>query len=162
MNAQITHRIGLAGLLALSMQSICAFAAENSEALLNVYNWADYIGEATLENFEREYGIKVNYDVYDTSEIVDTKLMAGHSDYDVVLHSAGFASRLIPIGIYKRLDKTKLTNWNNLDPVLLDRVAQYDPGHEFGVPYMWGTTGFSYNRDMIVERMPDAPLRSCQ
>jgi len=162
MNAQITGRLGSAGLLLLVMQSVCTFAGENNEAVLNVYNWADFIGETTLENFEREYGIKVNYDVYDTSEIVDTKLMAGHSNYDVVLHSAGFSSRLIPVGIYQRLDRSKLNNWKNLDPTLLDRVAQYDPDNKFGVPYMWGTTGFSYNYDMIVDRMQDAPFNSAE
>jgi len=129
MNIQITNKIGSVGLVLLLMQSICAYAGENPDAVLNVYNWADFIGEMTLENFEREYDIKVNYDVYDTSEIVDTKLMAGHSNYDVILHSAAFSSRLIPVGIYQRLDKSKLKNWKNLDPILLDRVGQYDPGN---------------------------------
>ena len=160
MNDRMTRLTTLGGLLLLLAQSVSVVAEENTEAVLNVYNWADYIGETTLEDFEREYGIKVNYDVYDTSEIVDAKLMAGNSGYDVVLHSAGFSSRLIPAGIYQRLDRDKLSNWNNLDKALLQSVAQYDPGNQYGVPYMWGTTGFSYNFDMIAERMQDAPFDS--
>lgn len=135
-------------------------AEQSDEAVLNVYNWADYIGQTTLADFEKEYGIKVNYDVYDTSEIVDTKLMAGNSGYDVILHSAGFASRLLSKGIYQPLDKAQLSNWKNLDIALLARVAQFDPDNLYGVPYMWGTTGFSYNYDMLVKRMPGAPLNS--
>ena len=160
MNDRVTRLGTLGGLLLLLMQSVFAHAAKNDEAILNVYNWSDYIGETTLEDFEREYGIKVNYDVYDTSEMVDAKLMAGNSGYDVVLHSAAFSSRLIPVGIYRRLDKDKLSNWKNLDQTLLDSVAQYDPGNQYGVPYMWGTTGFSYNFEMVAERMQGAPFNS--
>ena len=126
MNDRVTRLGTLGSLLLLLMQSVFAYAAKNDEAILNVYNWSDYIGETTLEDFEREYGIKVNYDVYDTSEMVDAKLMAGNSGYDVVLHSAAFSSRLIPVGIYRRLDKDKLPNWKNLDQTLLDSVAQYE------------------------------------
>ena len=137
---------------------IARAAAE--EPLLNIYNWADYIGADTVANFEAEYGIEVNYDIYETSEMVDAKLMAGNSGYDLVLHSAAFSSRLISVGIYQPLDKTRLPNWKHLDPALLDRFDHFDPGVRFGVPYMWGTTGFTYNVDMIRERMPDAPVES--
>lgn len=145
--------------LGTSLLSFCA-ATVTAQEELNVYNWADYIGEDTLANFEQEFGIKVNYDVYDNSAIVDTKLMAGRSGYDVVLHAASNSAQLIPIGVFLELDKTKLPNWENLDPGLLARVEQFDPGNRYGFPYMWGTTGFSYNEDMILERMPDAPLNS--
>ncbi len=134
--------------------------AAAEESLLNIYNWADYIGADTIANFEAEYGIEVNYDIYETSEMVDAKLMAGNSGYDLVLHSAAFSSRLISVGIYQPLDKTRLPNWKHLDPALLERFAQFDPGVRYGVPYMWGTTGFTYNVDMIRERMPDAPVES--
>jgi putrescine transport system substrate-binding protein len=127
---------------------------------LNVYNWADYIGETTLQQFEEEFGITVNYDVYDTAAIVDTKLMAGRSGYDVVIHAASNSAQLIPIGVFQALDKSKLSNWQNLDPILLSRVAQFDPDNRFGFPYMWGTTGFSYNKRLVLERMPEAPLNS--
>ena len=157
---QIADKLLFLTLYCFVFQSVEIVAAEDGEAVLNIYNWVDYIGETTIEDFEREFGIKINYDVYSTSEIVDVKLMAGNSGYDVVLHSAGFASRLIPVGIYQPLDKEKLPNWKNLDLALLDRFSEYDPGNEYGVPYMWGTTGFSYNRDMINERMEDAPFNS--
>ena len=135
-------------------------ASQNEPSILNVYNWADYIGETTVSDFEREYGIKVNYDIYDSSEMVDAKLMAGKSGYDVVLHSASNSARLIPIGMFLPLDKRRLPNWKNLDPVLLASFSKYDPGNKFGVPYMWGTTGFAYNQDLIQERMENAPVDS--
>ena len=127
------------------------------EPVLNVYNWADYIGSTTLADFERETGIEVNYDVYDASPTVDAKLMAGRSGYDVVVHSAGYSSRLQEAGIYQALDRSRLTNWRHLDADLLHQFALFDPGNRYGVPYMWGTTGFAYNEAMILERMPDAP-----
>ncbi len=130
--------------------------------ILNVYNWSNYIGETTLEDFEREYGIEVNYDVYDTSQIVDAKLMAGNSGYDVVIHAASNAAQLMPIGVFLELDRRRLPHWDKLDPLLLDKFAEFDPGNRYGVPYMWGTTGFAYNRDMLLERMPDAPLHSAE
>jgi putrescine transport system substrate-binding protein len=137
-----------------------ALSASEKTGVLNVYNWADYIGETTLADFEKEYGVKINYDVYDSTEIVDAKLMAGNTGYDVIVHAASNAARLIPHGMYLALDKSKLPNWKNLDPVLLANVEQYDPGNNYGVPYMWGTTGFSYNRGMLLERMKDPPLNS--
>ena len=130
------------------------------ENVLNVYNWADYVGETTIADFEREYGIKVNYDVYDASSTVDAKLMAGKSGYDVVIHSAGYSTRLQEAGIYLEVDRDKLSNWPHQDPGLLERFAEFDPGNRYGVPYMWGTTGFTYNEDMILARMPDAPVHS--
>ncbi len=134
--------------------------AATEEPLLNIYNWADYIGADTIADFEAEYGIEVNYDIYETSEMVDAKLMAGNSGYDLVLHSAAFSSRLIAVGIYQPLDKTRLPNWKHLDPALLEQFGKFDPGVRFGMPYMWGTTGFTYNVDMILERMPNAPVES--
>ena len=128
--------------------------------MLNVYNWADYVGRDTLAGFTRETGIRINYDIYDSSEIVDTKLMAGSSGYDVVIHSAQFAARLAPVGILRPLDKSKLPHLGNLDPAVLATFRRYDPGLEYGVPYTWGTTGFSYNVRMIRARMPDAPVDS--
>ena len=130
------------------------------EPVVNMYNWTDYIGPDTLRDFEREYGIRVNYDVYTSSEIVDAKLMAGGSGYDVVIHAATFTRRLFPVGLFLPLDKSKLSNWKHLDPKLMELFAQFDPGLRYSVPYMWGTTGFTYNVDMVKERLPDAPLDS--
>ena len=132
--------------------------AENP--VLNVYNWADYIHPDTIPNFEREFGIDVNYDLYDSTEVVEAKLLAGSTGYDVVFHSMRYSSRLIPIGVYQPLDRSKLPLWDNLDPWVLEAIEAYDPGNRYAMPYMWGSTGFAYNVDLILERMPDAPLNS--
>jgi len=128
--------------------------------VLNVYNWADYVAEDTISNFEKEYGIKVNYDVYDSTEVVEAKLLAGNTGYDVVIHSMRYSARLIPIGVYQPLDRSRLPLWSNLDPWVLGVMDGYDPGNRYGMPYMWGTTGYAVNLDMVRERMPDAPLGS--
>jgi putrescine transport system substrate-binding protein len=130
------------------------------EKVLNVYNWSDYIAPTTIADFEAEFGIKVNYDLYDSTEVVEAKLLTGQTGYDVVLHGVRYSSRLIPIGVYQPLDRSKLTLWENLDPWVLEQMSRYDPDNLYGIPYMWGSTGFAYNVDMIRERMPNAPLDS--
>ncbi len=130
------------------------------QPLLNIYNWSDYIDPDLILEFEQEFGIKVNYDIYDSSEIVDTKLLTGHSGYDIVVHSASFSARLIPIGVYRSVDYERLANWHHIDKELVAKIRRYFGQDIAGVPYMWGTTGFAYNRDLILERMPDAPLDS--
>ena len=134
--------------------------AQDEEKILNVYNWSDYITENVIEGFETEFGIKINYDLYDSSEIVDAKLLAGKTGYDVVLHDSFFVSRLMPIDIFLPLDRSQLPLWKNLDPDVLEALAIYDKGNKLMLPYMWGTTGFAYNVDMMEERIPDGPLNS--
>ena len=133
-------------------------AAQNNT--LNIYNWSDYIDPALLEEFEKEFNIEVNYDIYDSSEMVDTKLMTGRSGYDVVMHAASFSARLIPIGVYEIVDTSRLRNWHHIDQAIVEKIAANYGQEIAGVPYMWGTTGFTYNRKMILERMPEAPLDS--
>jgi putrescine transport system substrate-binding protein len=135
-----------------------ALAAE--EKVLNVYNWADYIGPTTIEDFEVEYGIEVNYDLYDSTAVVDARLLAGKSGYDVVLTALRYSERLIEAGVFLPLDHARLPQWGNLDPAVLDAMSGYDPGNRYAAPCMWGTTGFAYNVEMVLERMPDAPLDS--
>lgn len=137
-----------------------AAAAAAEEKVLNIFTWPDYIAPDTIRNFEREYGIKVNYDTYDSTEMAEARLLAGHTGYDLVDHAERYSARLIPIGVYQPLDKRKLTNWGNLDPWVLQWLDTSDPGNRYGVPYLWGTTGFTYNERMIRERMPDAPVTS--
>lgn len=149
---------GFARLSALFLMVTGAGAAE--EKVLNIFNWADYVAPDTISNFEDEFGIEVNYDVYDSTEIVEAKLLAGQTGYDVVVHSVRYSARLLPIGVYQPIQRDRLTNWDNLDPWVLEAVEPYDPGNRYGVPYMWGTTGFAYNIDMVRERMPDAPVES--
>jgi putrescine transport system substrate-binding protein len=130
------------------------------QAVLNIYNWADYIDPTVLEEFEQEYGIRINYDTYDSSSLVDTKLLAGNSGYDIVFHSAGLSARLIPIDVYHRVDYSRLENWHHIDTALVGKIESSYGQPVTGVPYMWGTTGFSYNVKLLRERMPDAPVHS--
>lgn len=128
--------------------------------VLNIYNWSDYIGPNTIDNFEREFGIDVNYDIYDSSEIVDAKLLAGGSGYDLVFHSHQFSSRLAPLGIFRKLDYSKLPNADNLDREIVERINMYEEVKGYSVPYMWGTTGYAYNEDLVRARLPDLELNS--
>lgn len=135
-------------------------AARDTPKKLNIYNWADYINPDAITNFESEFGIDVTYDIYDSSEIVDTKLMTGSSGYDVVVHAASFTARLAPTGIFHPVDFSKLPNWHHLDPTLVTMANEkYSNGLQ-GVPFFWGTTGIAYNVDLINERMTNAPLNS--
>ncbi|MEH6549814.1 MAG: extracellular solute-binding protein [Pseudomonadales bacterium] len=138
----------------------CLPAQSDEEAILNIYNWADYIDPYSIKEFEEEYGIHVNYDLYDSSEIVDTKLMTGNSGYDLIFHSVAFSARLIPIGAYQPVDFSRLKNWHHIDKRILARISKATGTELYGVPYMWGTTGFAYNVEMVKERMSNAPLTS--
>jgi putrescine transport system substrate-binding protein len=134
--------------------------ASNEEKVVNVYNWSDYIDPKMLEAFTKETGIKVNYDVYDSNEVLQTKLLAGNTGYDVVVPSASFLETQIKAGVYQKLDKSKLPNWKNLDPEILRRLALHDPGNEYAVDHMWGTTAIGYNVKKIQAIDPKAPLDS--
>jgi putrescine transport system substrate-binding protein len=130
------------------------------EKVLNVYNWSDYIDPTIVPAFEKEYGIKVNYDVFDSNEVLETKLLAGHTGYDVVVPSASFLERQIKAGVFQKLDKELLPNLKNLDPDITQRIATHDPGNQYGVNYFWGTSGVGYNEARINAAMPDAPVNS--
>ncbi|WP_223490623.1 polyamine ABC transporter substrate-binding protein [Pseudomonas sp. A-RE-19] len=116
---------------------------------VHVYNWSDYIGETTLVDFQKETGIKPVYDVFDSNETLEGKLLAGRTGYDVVVPSNHFLGKQIKAGAFQKLDKSKLTNYSNLDPVLLKRLEQNDPGNQYAVPYLWGTNGIGYNVDKV-------------
>ena len=135
-------------------------AARTPEKVLHIYNWADYIGKDTIAEFETRTGIKVVYDTYDSDDTLEAKMMAGDSGYDVVSTSVDYFSRQIKAGIYRPLDKSLLSNWNNLDPQFLALEAQADPGNRYAMPYLHYLNGFAYNVDMIRARMPDAPVDS--
>jgi putrescine transport system substrate-binding protein len=125
-------------------------AAAAEEPRLNVYNWSDYIAPDTIPKFEAETGIRVTYDVYDANEVLEAKLLAGRSGYDTVVPSASpFMARQITAGVYRPLDKTKLSNWRNLDPRILELVAPADPENEHGMPYLWSDTGIGYNEAQV-------------
>jgi putrescine transport system substrate-binding protein len=135
-------------------------AASATEKVVNVYNWSDYIQPAVIADFEKEYGIHVNYDVFDSNEILETKLLTGHTNYDIVAPSGAFLERQIRADIYQKLDKTQLPNLANVDPQVARATAFYDPGNRYAVDYMWITSGVGYNRAAIRQRMADAPVDS--
>src|SRR5690606_4547215 len=134
--------------LAIALGALLAAAAPafaQEEPVLNVYNWSDYIAEDTIANFEAATGIKVNYDVYDSNEIVDAKLLAGNSGYDIVVPSGAFVERQIKFGLIAPLDKSKLTNLDNHDPTVMQAATRHDPDNAHAVPYMINTIGIGFN-----------------
>jgi putrescine transport system substrate-binding protein len=134
--------------------------ASESEKVLNVYNWSDYIQPAVIADFQKETGIRVNYDVFDSNEILETKLLTGHTNYDIVVPSGAFLERQLQADIYQKLDKALLPNLENVDPQVARAAAVYDPGNQYSVDYMWITSGVGYNTAAIRARMPDAPVDS--
>jgi len=128
--------------------------------VVNVSNWADYIAPGVLEEFTAATGIRVNYDTYDSQEMLETKLLAGRSGYDVVVVSAHFLERLVPAGVFRELDPAQLPSLGNLDPGLMARLAQYDPGNAHAVGYSWGTVGIGYDARKLRELAPGAPTDS--
>jgi Spermidine/putrescine-binding periplasmic protein len=148
-----TRLITAAALLAAS-----TMLATAQERVVNVYNWSDYIDEEILKEFTAETGIKVVYDVFDSNEVLETKLLAGGTGYDIVVPTGTFLARQIQAGVFQKLDKSKLPNLANADPVITERLQKYDPGNEYAVNYMWGTTGFGINVEKVKERLGDQPL----
>lgn len=159
-----TTRLKLASCLAVLLTvGACGGTSDQAaqdENVVNVYNWADYISPDVVKQFEAETGIKVNYDLYDSSEVVDVKLLTGNSGYDVVVHSNRFSSRLAPIGIYQKLDMSRFENLGNLDAEIMAKIDLYDEVRGYFIPYHWGTTGYAWNVDMVRERLPDHPMDS--
>ncbi|MGE8503171.1 spermidine/putrescine-binding protein [Ectopseudomonas oleovorans] len=148
-------------LLALSLTAAVAGAVQADDKVLHVYNWSDYIAEDTLANFEKETGIKVVYDVFDSNEVLEAKLLAGSSGYDVVVPSNPFLAKQIKAGVFQKLDKSKLPNWSNLDKDLLHALEPSDPGNQYSIPYMWGTIGIGYNVEKVKAVLGDnAPVDS--
>lgn len=151
---------------ALGLVLLCAACGGRSDSsagsgrVLNLYNWADYIGYHTIEEFEHATHIKVVTQFYDSNETLEATLMAGHSGYDLVSTTTGFYGRQIRAGAYRPLDRAKLPHWGNLDREVLALQAQADPGNRYAVPYLHAMNGIAYNVDMIKARMPDAPLDS--
>jgi len=175
-----TGRLALTALLSAALLAACGGAPQgtaqsphlgapthaaaaglmDSEKVLNVYNWSDYISPDIVPAFEKEYGIKVNYDVFDSNAVVQTKLLAGQTGYDIVVPSANFMALQIKAGVFQKLDKKRLPNLKNVDPEMARVIDPLDPGMQYGVNYFWGTSGVGYNVDKIKAAMPDAPVDS--
>src|SRR3954453_10939713 len=151
-------RAALSALAAVA--TLACGAALAQERVVNVYNWSDYIDPKVLESFTKETGIKVTYDTYDNNEIVETKLLAGKSGYNVGVPSGPFLQRLIKAGVFQKLDPAKLPNRANLWPEVMQRLQVYDPGNLYAVNYMWGTTGIGINEKKVRERLGSTPLNS--
>ena len=133
-------------------------SATGSENLVNVYNWADAIAPGVVEQFESETGIRVNYDTYAASATIDVKLLTGNSGYDVIFHDNLLASRLIDVGVYQKIDPERLPNLKNLDPEIMQQLDVYESVRGYNTPFHWGTTGFTWNVDLVRERLPDQPM----
>jgi putrescine transport system substrate-binding protein len=167
--AQGRFRGGAAALctaLVLAASALCACdrdgAASGAAApVLNLYSWAEYFPDAVLAQFTAETGVRVNYAVFDSNDVAETTLSAGHSGFDLVtVNAAPHLGRQIPRGLWQPLDKARLQNLGNVDATILQMLARVDPGNRYAIPYMWGTTGIIYNADMIRSIAPDAPVDS--
>ncbi len=148
-------------LLALALAATAPVAAQAQAAapkVLNIYNWSDYIAEDTIKNFEKATGIKVRYDNYDNNEILQAKLIAGKTGYDIVVPSAHFARTQIEGGLYQKLDRAQLTNWGNLDPVLLEKLAAIDPGNQHLVTWLWGYVTVGINAGKVKAALGSMPM----
>ena len=126
--------------------------------VLNIYNWYDYIAEDTIKNFEKETGIKVRYDTYDNNEILHAKLVAGKTGYDIVVPGSHFAKTQIEGGLLQKLDRSKLSNWGNLDKGLLDQLAKLDPGNAHLVDWLWGYVTVGININKVKAALGDLPM----
>ncbi|NLQ17121.1 polyamine ABC transporter substrate-binding protein [Marinomonas sp. M1K-6] len=148
--------------LSLLVAGAASTFALNSQAedVLNIYNWSDYMAPGALEQFSQETGIKVNYDVYDSNEVLEAKLMAGGSGYDVVMPSNSFFERQVQAGVYQAIDKSKLSNYANLDQTLAKQIEKHDAGNVHNIPYAWGTIGIGYNTKMIEQRLGTTQIDS--
>jgi putrescine transport system substrate-binding protein len=152
------NRPALAALAILAGLGLAPVQAQDK--VVKIYNWSDYIDPQVLKDFTAKTGIDVVYDIFDSNEVLETKLLAGSTGYDLVVPTGFFLGRQIQAGIFQPLDKARIPNWKNLDPELMGRVAKYDPGNEHASIYLWGTTGLGYNVDKVKERLPDAPANS--
>ncbi len=147
--ATVAAAIGAAG---------SALAQNTEPKVLNIYNWSDYIADDTIKNFEKETGIKVRYDNYDNNEVLQAKLVAGRTGYDIVVPSAHFAKPQIQAGLFQKLDRSLLPNWGNLDPALSKKLAAVDPGNQHLVTWMWGYVTVGINTGEVRQALAGQPL----
>ena len=151
------------GVLACVLLAACGGGRDDGGAnarVVNFYNWSDYIDPETLPAFEAETGIDVRYDVYDSNDVLEGKLLAGNTGYDIVVPTGNFFEVQRRAGLFQPLDRAQLTNYGNLDPDMLAKLESLDPGNQYAVPYAWGTNGLGINLDEVSRRIPDAPLDS--
>ncbi len=149
-------------LAGLTLAGVMSFAASSAlaqeEKVLNIYNWSDYIAEDTIQNFEKETGIKVRYDTFDNNEIVHAKLVAGKTGYDIVVPSSGWAKLQMEGGLLRKLDKAQLPNLKNLDPDIQKQIASLDPGNQYLVNWLWGYTTIGINTAKVKAALGAEPM----
>ena len=157
--SSLTHSLFLSclGFMLLSL-SASTSAAVSEEKVLNIYNWSDYLAPDTIPNFEKETGIKVRYDIFDSNEILHAKLIARKTGYDIVVPSSNWAKLQIEGGLYQKLDKAKLTNWKNLDPTILKQMQAFDPGNAYLVDWLWSYTTVGINVDKVKQALGETPM----
>lgn len=150
----------LPAVLAAALLAALSFGATAQPKVVNVYNWSDYIDPQVLKDFEAETGIKVRYDVYDSNDTLEAKLLAGKSGYDIVVPTQYYMARQVQAKLLRPLDKAKIPNLKTLDPELMARLAKYDPENKYAAIYLWGTSGIGLNPDKIKQRVPNPPAYS--
>ncbi len=146
--------------LGIAAGLLAALPARSQEKVVNIYNWSDYIDQSVLKDFEAETGIRVRYDVYDSNDTLESKLLAGKTGYDIVVPTQYYMARQVQAKLLRPLDMAKIPNAKNLDPALMERLARFDPGNRHAVIYLWGTSGIGLNADKIRQRMANPPAYS--
>ena len=155
------YKSTLVGLTAATLFTVAT--AASAAGKLNISNWAEYMAEDTIPNFAKEYDVEVTFTPYDSVEAIDSKLLAGSSGYDVVTHAASQVARLTKGGVLKKIDKTKLPNLKHMSADVMAKLgSKWDPGHNYIVPFMWGTHGITINKALVLETYPDAPIGSIE
>lgn len=147
-------------LLAAAVGMAVVASVQAEQRTLKVYHWSDYVAPNTISNFEKKSGIKVVFDVYDSNEVLEAKLLSGGSGYDIVVPSNPFLAKQIKAGVYQKLDKAQLPLWDNLNKDLLKTLEVSDPGNQYSIPYMWGSIGMGYNVDKVKAVLGDQPVDS--
>lgn len=135
-----------------------AVAVNTEEKVLNIYNWPDYIAKDMVANFEKETGIKVNYQTFENNEALHAKLVAGNTGYDIVVPGAVFAKPQIDGGLLAKLDKSKVSHYANLDPAIMEKLVMIDPGNDYLVPWGWSFTTVGINKAKVAKALGSTPL----
>ena len=156
----LSQRIRSVAIAALGIGALVAgnWAHAQTEKVLNVYNWAEYIGDNTVKDFEAETGIKVIYDNFDSNETLLAKMIAGKTGYDIIIPSSDFGRIMVEGGVVQKIDRTKLTNWNNLDQQVLKLMSKLDPGNQYMVPWLGSTVAVGYNVEKVKAALGSEPI----
>jgi putrescine transport system substrate-binding protein len=149
---------GVASWLTTFLLGLALSSTAQAQGQLNMYNWSDYIGEKTLANFEKEFGIKMRYDNFDSNELVHAKLVAGRTGYDIIVPSSNWGALQARGGLLNKIDKSKIPNFKNLDPVVMEQLSKLDPGNEYLIPWFWGYTTVSINTEKVKKALGDLPM----